>query len=82
MQLIYKNFKFQENQEIQSYQKNKVTRKYQMEYQKTRYKESPEIQVEHRKIMYQKNSEIHKIYQIMRYQEKKDLARLIISFNK
>ena len=46
-----------------------------MEYQKTRYRESPEIQVEHLKIICRENPGIHKIYQMMRYQEKKDLIR-------
>lgn len=53
-----------------------------MEYQKTRYRESPEIQVEHLKIICRENPGIHKIYQMMRYQEKKDLIRLKISFKK
>ena len=53
-----------------------------MEYQKIRYRESPEIQVEHLKIICRENPGIHKIYQMMRYQEKKDLTRLKISFKK
>ena len=50
-----------------------------MEYQKTRYQESPQIQVEHRKIMYQENQEIPEIYQTVRCQE---TTTLRISFNK